>query len=141
MERANDSRQVLIPTRASEGRSALFGSLLLILLATLTPGQWSATEGPARGQDAGVLLNVALFAPLGAALGHRGRSAAEALLIGALLSGSIEIIQLAVPGRDTSLEDALSIDWVTCLLYEPGNARERADCPDRLLDNLRLSAE
>ena len=121
MTRAGDTRQVLSPTRTSAGRSALLASLLLILLATLTPGQWSVTKGRAQGQDVGIadiLLNVALFAPLGAALGHRGRSAARALLIGALLSGSIEIIQLAVPERDTSLGDVLSnavgtiVGWV-----------------------------
>jgi VanZ family protein len=98
------------PERPS-GRSALAACLLLILLATLTPGQWTETEGRAQGQDgaiADILLNVALFAPFGAALGRRGRSAAGALVIGALLSGAIEIGQLWVPGRVASLEDVLS---------------------------------
>jgi VanZ family protein len=111
-----------VPARA-RGRSALVACLLLILLATLSPARWSETQGRPQGQDTGIadiLLNVALFAPLGAALGHRGRSASGALLVGALLSGAIEIVQLGVPGRVTSLEDILSntvgtiTGWVLC---------------------------
>lgn len=92
------------------GRSALLASLLLILLLTLSPGQWTETEGRSQGRDgriAGILLNMALFVPLGAALGHRRRSAFGALLVGTLLSGAIEIVQLGVPGRVTSLADVL----------------------------------
>ena len=92
-------------------RSVLLASLLLILLATLSPGQWSETEGRPQGlggQIADLLLNVALFAPFGAALGCRGRSVSGALLVGALLSGAIEIVQLGVPGRVTGLGDVLS---------------------------------
>lgn len=105
----------------ARGRSALWASLLLILLATLPPSQWIETEGrPESKRIADILLNVTLFAPLGATLGHRGRSATAALLVGALLSGAIEIAQLGVPGRVTSLEDVLSntvgtiAGWVLC---------------------------
>jgi hypothetical protein len=86
-------------------------SLLLILFATLSPGQWSETESYPQGQDpriADALLNMALFVPFGAALGHRSRSAFGVLLVGVLLSSAIEITQLGVPGRVTSLEDVLS---------------------------------
>ncbi len=95
----------------ARGRSALLASVLLIVFATLSPGQWTETEGRPEGQDgriAGIFLNVALFIPLGAALCHRGRSASRAFLVGALLSGAIEIVQLGVPGRVTSLEDVVS---------------------------------
>jgi len=83
----------------------------LILLATLTPGQWSETKGRPQGHDLGIadiLLNMALFAPLGAVLGLRGRSASGTLFLGAMLSGAIEIAQLGVPGRVASFEDVLS---------------------------------
>ena len=92
------------------GRIALVASFLVILLATLSPGHWSQTEGRPQGLDgrlADVLLNLALFAPFGAALGHRGRSAAHALVVGTLLSGAVELAQLWVPGRVAGLSDVL----------------------------------
>jgi VanZ family protein len=95
----------------ARARSALLASLLLILLVTLTPGQWSETKGRPQGRDLGIadiLLNMALFAPLGAVLGHRGRSASGTLFLGAMLSGAIEIAQLGVPGRVASFDDVLS---------------------------------
>ena len=97
-------------TRRRPGRGALLATLLLIFLATLTPGQRSDTEGRPHGHDrkiADILLNVALFAPLGAVLGHHGRSASQTLVLGALLSGAIEIAQLAVPGRFAGFEDVV----------------------------------
>jgi hypothetical protein len=84
-----------------------------ILLATLTP---SASEG-AAGWDgcllcgdrglADALLNVALFAPLGAALARRGMRTPLALVLAAALSALVEAAQLGIPGRDPSPPDLL----------------------------------
>lgn len=107
----------------SPGRIALVASLLVILLTTLTPSRWSEMEGRLRGHGppiADILLNTALFAPLGAALGHRGRSVSGSLVVGVLLSSAIEIAQVGLPGRVTSLWDVLSNavgligGWVLC---------------------------
>ena len=110
-----------------------WGPLLLILVATLPPGSWIETAGRPQGLDgrlADLLLNLALFAPFGAALAHRGRSLLGALLVGTLLSGGIETAQLAVPGRVTSLLDVSAnaagtvAGWV---LWRFGSLRTRPD--------------
>jgi hypothetical protein len=88
---------------------ALSASLLLILFATLSPGAWTEWGGgQARLWDGGladVLINIALFAPFGTALGQRGRSALGALIVGATLAGAVETAQLVIPGRVSSLKD------------------------------------
>ncbi len=53
-------------------------------------------------------LNVLLFVPLGAALAWAGERGRTALGAGALLSLGIEVAQLAIPGRDSSLSDVVS---------------------------------
>ena len=88
-------------------------SLAAIVAATLTP---SASEG-AAGWDgcvlcgdrglADALLNLALFAPLGAALARRGMRMPAALVLAAALSAFVEAAQLAIPGRDPSPPDLL----------------------------------
>lgn len=93
-------------------RVATGAYLGLILLATLTPG--SGPMAPTglcllcgeRGL-ADAILNVALFVPLG--LGMRGWVGAAWRAIGLclLLSFSIELLQLALPGRDSSPADIL----------------------------------
>jgi VanZ family protein len=90
---------------------ALVASLLVIAVATLSPGHWTATDVPASGHDrwlTDVLLNIVLFTPLGAALGGRNRTATGAILIGTLLSSVVEVIQLALPGRVAGVSDILS---------------------------------
>lgn len=57
---------------------------------------------------ADVLLNIALFFPLGAALAFAGARLGRAAVVGALLSAGVEIAQLFVPGRDTSVSDVVS---------------------------------
>jgi len=92
------------------GRLALGAWLLVILLATLSPGSWTQTQGRPPGLDgrfADVLLNLALFAPFGAALGSRGRSGAHVLVIATLLSGAVELAQLWIPGRVAGVSDVL----------------------------------
>jgi hypothetical protein len=83
-----------------------------------------------------VLLNLALFAPLGAGLSLMGLSWRHAMAIGAALSLSIELTQyFAIAGRDASLSDLitnatgtmlgaiLARGWRTWLLPAPGTAR------------------
>lgn len=85
-----------------------------ILVATLTPSG-DAKLAPLLGclfcGERGVAdfaLNVLLFMPLGAALAWAGERRRTALTAGALLSLGIEIAQLAIPGRDSSLSDVIS---------------------------------
>jgi VanZ family protein len=63
----------------------------------------------------GIALNVAIYLPLGAVGGlalarrhSRGTAVWGALLMGFLLSASVEMLQLYVPGRDTSLTDVVT---------------------------------
>jgi hypothetical protein len=56
-----------------------------------------------------VLLNIALFVPLGLALGLRGVRPRKALLFGLGLAGAIELLQATlVHGRDPSVSDVLT---------------------------------
>jgi glycopeptide antibiotics resistance protein len=51
--------------------------------------------------------NVLLFAPLGAGLGLLGRRLRFTVAAGFALSGAIELVQLAIPGRTTSTADVI----------------------------------
>src|SRR5436309_3181847 len=92
----------------------LAAALLPILLATLWPFPGQEPEGfiscIACGAHAtsDVLLNILLFAPLGAALALQPRSVTRCALTAALLSAAIELTQLYIPGRDSSLGDVLA---------------------------------
>ncbi len=86
----------------------------VILLVTLAPSR-DAKLAPLLGcllcgerGLADFALNVLLFVPLGAALAWAGERGRTALGTGALLSLGIEIAQLAIPGRDSSLSDVVS---------------------------------
>lgn len=57
---------------------------------------------------ADALLNVGLFLPFGLAGGWRGKSFWKVMIAGALLSTTIELLQLLVPGRDPELRDILA---------------------------------
>jgi hypothetical protein len=85
---------------------------LAVAGATLTPTAGDASPpafgcvicGPDGGIDA--IANVLLFAPLGAGLAVWGRRGRTALVLVALTTLVVEILQLRlVPGRDTSLGD------------------------------------
>lgn len=95
-------------------RLVVAGTVAIILVATLTPsGDAKLTPMLAcllcgeRGL-ADFALNLLLFVPLGAALAWAGERWRAALGAGALLSLGIEIAQLAIPGRDSSLSDVIS---------------------------------
>ena len=114
-ESARDGAATLCPMRLPPARTRfLVAALLPILVATLWPFPGQEPEGflscIACSDDAtsDVLLNILLFAPLGAALALRVRSIPRCALIAALLSASIELAQLYIPGRDSSLGDLLS---------------------------------
>src|SRR2546430_5704779 len=92
----------------------LAAALLPILVATLWPVPGHEPEGfiscIACGEHAtsDVLLNIILFVPLGAAVALHVRSLSRCALSAALLSATIELAQLYIPGRDSSLGDVLS---------------------------------
>ncbi len=92
-------------------------ALALIAGATLTPSRagtgeaaivWCLTCGPTWLTD--VFTNVALFVPLGVALVVAGTSVSQALLLGSLVSLSVEALQhVGLPaGRTPALSD-----WIT----------------------------
>jgi len=88
-------------------------AILAVLGATLFPStatdiqSWSNCVICGERGVADAILNVALFVPLGAAFALRGWSGLRACLPAALLSSAIELAQLFIPGRDSSLGDAL----------------------------------
>lgn len=96
--------------------AAVAATLLPILAATLgLPGSFNADGTPMsipslcllcgeRGA-ADFLLNIALFAPFGAALRLAGRRTGTVALAAFALSGLIEVAQLGIPGRYTTLGD------------------------------------
>jgi glycopeptide antibiotics resistance protein len=100
---------------------SLVGAVAAILAITLVP-----TPGPNElqlvpivdlfglqpsitGTDvvAETIGNAILFAPLGASMRRLGLSLRSAALIGLVFSSSIELTQLAVPGRTTSTDDVI----------------------------------
>lgn len=95
------------------GRGLAVVLTLVILGATLFPVTTNVTVTHgfclfcgSRGV-ADAILNVMLFVPLGVALLWSGWSTRRAVLAGVALSASIELVQLLIPGRDTSAGDLL----------------------------------
>lgn len=88
---------------------------LLIGIATLVP-VWGSPKpnvgfacllcGDAGASD--LVLNVLLFLPLGVAVARGGMRPFHALGLGLALSGTIEIVQVMLPGRSATLRDVLS---------------------------------
>ncbi|HMH81615.1 MAG TPA: VanZ family protein [Gemmatimonadales bacterium] len=100
--------------RPSSRTGLLAFALLAILVATLwpvyeaRPQTWVSCIVCGEHGVADVLLNIVLFLPLGVALGLGGRRIPQCVLLAALLSASIELAQLLIPGRDASLGDVVS---------------------------------
>ena len=91
---------------------ALVAAIALIAAATLLPGEQTVSTpssclicGDRGAADA--LLNLTLFAPLGAALAFARVRAARIVLAGFALSALVELLQLYIPGRDPSYGDLL----------------------------------
>lgn len=101
-------------SRRSLPRLAVALAVAAILVATLSPSgdeklepMWRCLVCGQRGV-ADVILNVILFAPLGFALRLNGERLLRVCIAATLLSGAIELAQLFIPGRDTSLGDVLT---------------------------------
>ena len=84
----------------------LYATLQPADLAEHVPPWWCVACGD-RGK-ADFILNVILFLPLGCVIGLTGTRWRTALWSGLFLSTFIELTQLFVPGRDTSLGDVIS---------------------------------
>jgi glycopeptide antibiotics resistance protein len=108
----------LLPARLDV---ALFASVVAIIAVTLVPIHGgidlqltpleeiiAAFTPPLERSDLlEVAGNVFLFAPLGAVLFLRGLPLNEAVFAGVVFSIGIELAQLLVPGRTTSVDDVL----------------------------------
>src|SRR5665213_1227565 len=100
----------LIPQK-SFGRALSFAGFLFIAVLTLAP-QYGTVKTPPSFcvlcGDTSVLdsiLNVLLFIPLGLGLRLAGLSRRRAFAIGLVTTITVELLQLGIPGRDTSLGD------------------------------------
>jgi len=93
---------------------AVAAILLVILAITLSPLgtgpplQFSFELGVGNRWLSDGILNLCLFVPLGVALGWNARSPAKVVLCGLLLSASVEVAQMWMPGRDPSLSDIIA---------------------------------
>lgn len=104
------------PSRAKLSLILLLYSLGLVLVITLAPFRFALPEEPSIRLSGGwtdLIANVLLFVPLGFLYpltrdGERETSPARAFLLGLLLSGAIEAVQLFEVGRVTSLLDVLT---------------------------------
>jgi len=93
-------------------RLAIVAALAAILVVTLRPTgspdvgvvNWWCI-GCSEFGTLDLLYNMALFVPLGAALGLCRVSVARVLALSLALSISLELLQLVVPGRDPTLSD------------------------------------
>ena len=103
----------MIPQRKL-GRALWIAGLLCIAVLTLSP-QYAATKPPPSlcvlCGDTSVLdaiLNVILFIPFGMGLRLAGISRRRAFAIGLVTTITVELLQLWIPGRDTSLGDVIT---------------------------------
>jgi VanZ family protein len=96
---------------------------MLIVIITLTPEPGSSS-GTAffgnllprtRHDCVDVILNIALFVPLGIALTAARVRSRDACLMAMLLTTGVEVAQLWLPGRDASARDILANSLGACL--------------------------
>lgn len=91
----------------------LIVAITIVAFATLLPAT-SSEQPPALclfcgdGATAGGILNVVLFLPLGIALGIRHRSMMQAILLAVAVSAGIELLQVWIPGRFSSIGDIMT---------------------------------
>lgn len=89
-------------------------AVLAVLAATLVPsfesegGGWVSCWVCGKHGVAGIILNIMLFMPLGAALTLARVRPWRIWLLGAVCSAGIEYTQLFIPGRESSLADVIS---------------------------------
>lgn len=99
--------------RAYVARWLVVVSLIAIAVLTLYPDPNTTTSGwncifCGTRATADVILNLILFAPLGAGLGLARVRTKHLLVIAAMVSGTVEVLQLIIPGRDASIGDLVS---------------------------------
>jgi VanZ family protein len=100
----------LIPQK-SLGRALTVAGFLFIAALTLSP-QYGTVKAPPSfcvlcggSSVLDAILNVLLFIPLGVGLRLSGMSRRRAFAIGLVTTITVELLQLWIPGRDTSLGD------------------------------------
>ncbi len=103
----------MIPQR-SFGKALTIAGVLCITVLTLQP-QYAAPKLPLSlcllCGDTSILdafLNVLLFIPFGLGLRLMGLSRRRAFMIGVVTTITVEVAQLAIPGRDSSIGDVLT---------------------------------
>ena len=114
----------------------LTGSVFLITVLTLTPTPveasipfWCVFCGERSAVD--LLLNVALFVPLGVALGLFGLPLARAMLFAVLGTGVVETLQLfVIPGRYPTFRDILANSLGAFVGYLVGRHWRQIIAPD-----------
>jgi hypothetical protein len=88
--------------------------VIALALATLTPAGDQSTESAFQCVFCGeraladALVNVILYVPLGLGLALVGVRPRQAVLTGCVISTAVEVIQIALPGRDSSIGDVLA---------------------------------
>lgn len=103
----------MIPQR-SFGRALTIAGFLFIAMLTLAPQYGSVKMPPSLCVLCGdtsvldAMLNVMLFVPLGMGLRLAGMSRQRAFAIGLVTTITVELLQLGIPGRDTSLGDVFT---------------------------------
>jgi hypothetical protein len=88
-------------------------SLITIAALTLYPDPNTTTSGwncifCGSRATADVILNLILFAPLGAGLGLARVRTKRLMATALMISGTVEALQLVIPGRDASVGDLIS---------------------------------
>ena len=96
------------------GKALTIAGFLFIAVLTLQPQYGSPKAPPSLCILCGdrpaldVILNVMLFVPLGVGLRLAGMSRRRAFAIGLVTTITVELLQLGIPGRDTSLGDVFT---------------------------------
>jgi VanZ family protein len=134
--------------RQSNGDALAVMAVAAVLAATLVPSPYvgrhyahgrqlrAVASEPREAMSFNVIGNVALFLPLGAALGFRRRSFPLALTAGTALSTTVEALQYALYlGRSTEPSDVVFNVAGTALGFAAGRAAWRAD-DDRPADEV-----
>jgi glycopeptide antibiotics resistance protein len=111
------------------------GGLALLVTVTMfaPPASLGRMHAPVEGllpvRVVEMILNVALFVPLGAAVGWIARARWLWALVA--LSVAIELLQLGLPDRQTELIDVVTNSVGACLGFLAAkHARRRFDAPD-----------
>jgi len=96
------------------GYAVIVVAVTAVVLATLTPAGEQNTESIFACVFCGdqaladVLRNAVLYLPLGVGLALAGVRPRRVVLAGAVLSAAVELTQIALPGRDSSIGDVMA---------------------------------